>query len=426
MRRVSSWVRAKWRRRSTPNGRAPSRVLPPRYASIPLCQAPGAVCSGGAFVLRDAARQSDVVTINGWQAEVRERERVVLVRGGSEGNYDDAFRSALMHSQKALDLMSACGSNDLVIKGFDEDHLVWWTEPGGLVVRVVALSTLSVDIPSVELTVTDASGNVVPSSAPPPLAWHESFRYFRLSQITEDLFDAYRNAYLALEAVLSGIAPQRTDAKGRVIEGEGAWFRRALTAANTLVPLAPFAPPGSTHPVQDIFDELYLQMRSPMSHSKTGRKVLLPQNEAERQTVTASLRRLVDLYLRLAESHLAARRLGGMVTTAGFRGMVSPILGKAIVNVSEDESPFDASDTTPNPAGGRLVPLAPTGGLDTSAPFVATRLWSAPVTALTKLPFVRRVVAVSSPMRPASSTSSRAGSNLGLPAASRSWWVSRA
>jgi hypothetical protein len=130
-----------------------------------------------------------------------------------------------------------------------------------------------------------------------------------------------------------------------------------------------------------------------MSHAKSGRKVLLPQNEAERQTVTASLRRLVGLYLRLAESHLAARRMGGMMMAGGFRLMFGRVLDGATAEVSDDESPYDGSDARPNPAGGKLVALAPAGRLDTSRPLVATRLWAAPAADLADLPFVRRVVA---------------------------------
>jgi hypothetical protein len=190
------------RRRHPPRVEDPrNRVGPPTYASIPLYQA--AACSGGAFVLRDTARENDLIAVDGWEAEVRKGVRIVLARGGSEGGYDEALRAALMHSQKALDLMSVGGSNDLVIKGFDEDHVIWWPEPGGLAVRIVTFAPLGIGIGPATLTVTDAAGNEVPPAAPPLVPWHESFRYFRLSQTTEDLFDAYRNAFLALESVLS-------------------------------------------------------------------------------------------------------------------------------------------------------------------------------------------------------------------------------
>jgi hypothetical protein len=33
--------------------------------------------------------------------------------------------------------------------------------------------------------------------------WQESARYFRLSQLTDDLFDSFRNVCLALESILA-------------------------------------------------------------------------------------------------------------------------------------------------------------------------------------------------------------------------------
>ena len=68
-----------------------------------------------------------------------------------------------------------------------------------------------------------------------PLAWHESMRYFRISQITTDMFDAFRNLYLALESLLSHIAPVRLRPNGRPDEGEGQWAKRALQAASVLL-----------------------------------------------------------------------------------------------------------------------------------------------------------------------------------------------
>ena len=365
---------------------------PPTFAEISLIGTDFQACSGAAFELQDAARESELVAVDGWQAEVLQAQRIIVVRGGSERYYDEAFRTALVSAQKALDLMSMRGGNNLVIKAFDDEHLTWWVEAGEVVIRVVSLASIHIDTPPVTVSVTDSEGNAVPVLPTPSVVWHESFRYFRLSQTTDDLFDAYRNAYLALESVLSSIAPQLTNASGKVAEGEGSWFKRALAEANRILPLASFAPAGSADPVQDLFDELYLSMRSAMSHAKSGRKVLLPQDEAERADVIASLRRLVGLYLKLAEVHLGARRTGGGMFAIAFRMMVAPTLEHMATYVSDDESPFDKSAKSATPAGGALKALSPVGAVDSSGSFIVTRLWSAPRADLSHLEFVRRVI----------------------------------
>ena len=114
-----------------------------------------------------------------------------------------------------------------------------------------------------------------------------------------------------------------------------------------------------------------VNMRSAMSHAKSGRKVLLPQNEAERVAVADSLRRLVELSVKLRlQVHLGAPRRGGGITEAGFRlGFVSA-LDRLAVSVADDEAPFDKAETSPNPSGGSLVPLSSPGGVDTSASLV--------------------------------------------------------
>jgi hypothetical protein len=364
----------------------------PRLGKAYLKPVSGPPCAGAAFELQRAAVESESVVVNGWQVQVVKDSRIVVARGGNENGYDEAFRAGLLRAQQGLDLMAMGGANNLLITKFEEDHVIWWAEAGGLVVRVVSLAPVSIDVPPVTLVVKDASGNVVPPISSKRVVWHESFRYFRLSQATDDLFDAYRNAYLALESILSSITPQRTNSAGRVTEGEGGWFKRALGEAGRLIPLASHVPAGTVDPVQHLFDELYREMRSAMSHAKSGRKVLLPQDETERQAITASLRRLIGLYLKLAEAHLGARRAGGGMFAIAFRMGFAPVLDTMKVSASDDESPLDRSQTVPNPAGGEMRELNPVAAAESPMPFVVTRLWSVPSSTLADLPHIRRIV----------------------------------
>jgi hypothetical protein len=118
--------------------------------------------------------------------EVTAGEKFVVARGGSPANYDDAFQKALLHAQKGLDLMAFEGGNNLIVKGFEDDHLTWWSDANGTTVRMVSLAPVQIDVPPATVKVTDSAGNPVPQPNL-SLAWHESFRYFRLSQTTDDL-----------------------------------------------------------------------------------------------------------------------------------------------------------------------------------------------------------------------------------------------
>ena len=365
----------------------------PTFGPMPMYNSGGDPCAGGAFELQDAARESALVEVDRWQVQVAKGDRFGVARGGPQDNYADALRASLLHCQKGLDLMSAQGSNNLVIKAPDDDHLVWWSDASGMTIRMVSLAPVAIDVPPATVVVTDAAGRAVPPPATKPLEWHESFRYFRLSQTTDDLFDAYRNAYLALESVMSSIAPQQMNA-GKVAEGEGVWLKRALTEADNVTSLASVVPTDTQDPVQYLFDELYVNMRSAMSHAKSGRPVLLPQDESERLKIVGSLKRLVGLFLKLAEAHLGLRRAGGAMFAVAFRMMFGPALDQMTLYVSDDESPIDASDSVPNPAGGLLRELASVAPIESPGPFVVTKLWAARSTDLTGLPFIRRAIAV--------------------------------
>ncbi|HKH83386.1 MAG TPA: hypothetical protein VKA25_06865 [Gemmatimonadales bacterium] len=366
---------------------------PPRLGSIPLVDDVAAPCAGAAFELVNPAAESEGVSIDAWHVEVAAAHKVVVARGGTAEDAQTAFRTGLLNAQKGLDLMSLRGSNNLVINRFDDNHTLWWPRNDELTVRIVSFATLKFDVPPATVVVRDANGNIVPQTDPPPVTWHESFRYFRLSQTTDDLFDAYRNVYLALESVLSSIAPQKSNVTGKVSESEGQWFKRALAAAGNLVDLLPFTPAGTLDPVQHLWDELYREMRSAMSHAKCGRKVLLPQDDSERQAVSASLQRLVRLYLALAEAHLNVRRASGGLFAVAFRMMASPALDSASVYASDDESPPNPSDTVPNPDGGLLEELTPDSGVLQLSSFLIAKIWSSPVAEISNLPFVRRIVA---------------------------------
>ncbi len=364
------------------------------FGSVPLVRSSAEFCSGAAFELRDPPRNSGTVDLGSWRIDFRAGESFVVARGGNEQHYVDAYRAALVNAQRALDLRSAEGADDLAIKAFDDDHIVWWSDQGQPVIRIVSTATLKFYGRPAKLTVFDRDGEEVPAPPRPRVDWHESFRYFRLSQITDDLFDAYRNAYLALEAILSDIAPQRLKASGRVDEGEGQWFKRALGEAGRLVALSDFAQGQPQDAVTSLHQDFFRDMRSGMSHAKSGRTVLLPQDESERRTVTESLDRLVRLYLALVEAHLGSRRLGGFLTAYAFKEAHVSTFDRMEACVSDDDTPFSKQETAPNPSGGAMVAIPGSEPARELEPFSVARLWKADLQHFSELPFIRRVIAM--------------------------------
>ncbi len=333
---------------------------------------------GGAFRLSDAARDTATEIIDDWTVEVRAGSRVVVARGKGGASYDEARDNALDAANRALDFICLSGARPLAIRDTATEHIVWWSQGAQSVVRLLSVPTLTLHVGAVTVT----GGKPV---VPLPPEWQASARYFRLSQLTDDLFDSFRNLYLALESILDHLAPQRAG------EGEGKWLRRALTEAGKVVYLGGHAPKDAPDPVEALYDELYRSTRNQIFHAKTTRAHLLPHNSPARNAVEETARRAAYFYLALAEKVIHLRPPGSGVF-AGFWQMqvdaLAPRLGIAATN---DLAPFSADDVVINPSGGELVALCVSRALELDRPFEHAFLGVAPGSAIAKLGQVTRI-----------------------------------
>jgi len=346
--------------------------------------------TGGVFRLdRNVTTDMSRSITGGWAAFACSDGRDLIVSGPQgTADYEMALEDAISAAQEALDLIAAQGGQALTIEGAETGHIVWWTETRGIVLRDTAIRDLGFSF-SATAEVRDAAGNLVTQPAPPPVPWHPSFRYFRISQTTGDLFDAYRNLYLAVESLLSTVVPIRLNAAGGPAEGEGGWLRRALSQIHpTTVNLANYAVAGAANPVDAVYNDLYAGTRTQLFHSKAGRPILLPHTLSGRENVLASLERLGRLYVDLARSALSLQRGSGVMTYAGFRAATT---FAAELFLSDDRAPAEKTDTVINPNGGAVMAL-PTQPPDQSRPGITT--WASEVLVtdiLTCVPVIRRI-----------------------------------
>ncbi len=177
-------------------------------------------------------------------------------------------------------------------------YLLWWQASGRNTIALVSTSTYS---EKVTCTVQDAQGNVVPPATPTP-EYHIGFRFYRLSQVSDDLYDAYRNMYLALESLLSSKYPKQT--------GERKWLLQSLTSASSDLFLSNLVPPEtSNNAVEEIIRHIYDEARLPLFHAKVGERHFAPVNSAsEREKVADALELLTPIVLRMANTWFSARR----------------------------------------------------------------------------------------------------------------------
>lgn len=328
------------------------------FRGVPLWE-DGRPKGGALLPLSEKAPRDAATEIHGALVDVQAGSKSVVVRGVAGESLDAVLSSAVAHANQALDLLAVRGAASLTLHDVEADNVVWVEQATRVHLRTMGVGTLPMDKPGIRALVRDQDGNDVPQPVPPEPAWHESFRYFRLAQTTDDLHNAFRNLYLAVESILSTLAPQKVRANGKPAEREGEWFRRALDAASLHVELKRFTVSGDADTAAvDLFHEMYEKSRTAVFHAKEGRRVILPLDEPTRLTLTGSLRRLSQFYVELAAGVLGAGYASGGWFTRGFHMLAQGLLEGGSIYISDKPGTFNLdADTVPD-IGPDMISLA--------------------------------------------------------------------
>ena len=264
---------------------------------------------------------------------------------------EDAFTVA----ERMLDLLTANSFRTNTLDDPLREHGMWLRSANATTLRIVTTARLGVRMRSVA-EVRDPSGALRQQPPTPPIAWHPSHAYFRRSQATDSLHEAYRNMFLALESLLSHVYPWD------YAMGEAAWIRAALkhVCEGYSVNLAQYVGGAGGNPYNRFIKEQYRASRCALFHAKLSEAPILPNNIATRAELREATRRLGQLYVTLAQRVTGSAFGGGAMTTAAFEGMMQS-QANAILYVT-DESNFrldriheSAADLILNAGGNRGV-----------------------------------------------------------------------
>lgn len=235
--------------------------------------------------------------------------------------------------QRGLDVVSIQGLDDLTLPGGHEGDLLWWRSDGHTDLRCYLITEQHVAI-TVNGTVLNPDGSERPSVSQPTIQWREGYRYFRLSQTADDLFDAYRNMYLSFESLLSSIVPPRTRNRGSKVRPEPDldWFKNAYGIIKSS--LDECVDQGASDPVRAFYDEQYTAYRCSLFHAKSG-EAILPGDISMRSQVSQALERLSRLVASLCEKNVLLFRQGGFITPFAFKQAIDRLKSGLIIGVTD-------------------------------------------------------------------------------------------
>lgn len=258
--------------------------------SLPLPPVCGS--AGAAFQLRKPAPESLLMEHAEGDVFTREGAPYITVVLRNPVRESDLRDTTWRVVQEALDVRAATHRQALSTFRGDHEYLLWIQSPAGYSLVIVDVADFRWSM-NATATVT-ADPNSPPP--PPPVPYHPALRFYRLSQLSDDLYDSFRNAYLALECLVS-------DASVRGREYEPDWLIRVLSG-----PLAHAIPGGLD--IHKTVENVYKFGRLPLFHAKTGKLFYLPHSDA-RADVQSTLGTLHILLASIMHFRVSSRIPGG-------------------------------------------------------------------------------------------------------------------
>jgi len=282
---------------------------------------------------------------NGWQVRGFKGGHYLVARHIENKSYDDAKLQGARALQEALDIASVEDNNTNNLAAVSDSSIVVHEEQGKMILSISSAIDFSVGM-QFQVTATNREGQVIPTPRRPVPRWHKSFRYYRLAQISSDVYEAYRNLYLAFESLLETCHPR---AQG---EREGGWIRRGLAAIHAEFGLESFAPEGVRQPSEFLYGILYESTRCNLFHAQRA-NAILPYYNIDISRIRKAYDILLRLWRFLASTSLGAKSGGGVITYNGYRVWMDQVFGSSELGVcvTADDSPGLHEDAEVSPKG---------------------------------------------------------------------------
>lgn len=241
--------------------------------------------AGAAFLLSEPAPLTTEFDHPDGHVIVREGAANVTVSLLNAQNAGEIKAVAWRVIQESFDLLAA-SRRAALSTAMGDSQFVLWLRNGNhydVTCAVTVVSRWSIEA-------RGAVGGAGPSPSQQPFAHHKSLRFYRMSQCARSLFDAYRNAYLALECLVSDVDRKRPN------ESELNWLKRVIRGQ-----LAQAVPSGLD--LDRTLESIYKDGRNPLFHAKIY-DTFYPPHGAKTEEVQELFERLTLLLVSLLQRHL--------------------------------------------------------------------------------------------------------------------------
>jgi len=271
--------------------------------------------SGVSFFLDKESEINKEIIFNNsvCEVEVESRNNVIVARYKYQLSKEKLLEMGLEDCQKALDLISVVDNKFYRLELPDLNHIIVSKINNDFILRYIYCSPLAVE-GKIEFKRIDSNGKEISQPVKPEIKWNQFFRYFRLSQTSKDLIEAYRSLWLGFEYFLN------TQWQKKENEGERKWLKRALCQLNMIIPLKGFVTPVSNNIIDDFFNFQYEKIRCYLFHSKfqSPTQKTLDNNELE-----MAYDQLLRLWKKIAQKFFNLSGSGFAYTFSGFKALMS-------------------------------------------------------------------------------------------------------
>lgn len=278
-----------------------------------------------------------------WIVVAKRGSRYICANGRALQEHDRAKNDGINALMQALDL--ACMQSHIAsnLSKPGDNHIVLFKNNDQAVARITSTFDLAASM-DISVEVRNKDGEIVPQPMAPAPVWHRALRYYRLSQLAGDIYEAYRNLYLAFEAIAEALYPRAKN------EREGEWVRRCFKEMHGKYNLSPYAPNGHSAPSEYLFGTLYEHTRCSLFHARTVDSIL-PFYETDTSKMQNAYATLLRIWRQIASSELHVGGGGGVITYQGYKHWMDNLFSNLVeVAVTNDTKPPKGSDTKLGPA----------------------------------------------------------------------------